>query len=248
MEHNVPQNQTNQNFVEVAPSIQSANSQNKLIPFLGIVVVTAAVGVGGYLVGMQSAVQNVSQQNVTASPLPITETNDQPVVITEMWKTARYGGIFSYEYPAGWHVVELWPEGFINEQGISIIINSSPISTAPRGGSIGTFQINVLSGLQNPDEVFLQKKAEFNSERYTDIQTETLESDLGPIEYFKGKMIGPMFEGEVVEKYFLTFNQQDPMNQQIITASLEFNKDPKLSEMLRHIVLSLEEPQDVIGQ
>ena len=50
-----------------------------------------------------------------------------------------------------------------------------------------------------------------------------------------------MFLGEPVENYFLTFetNKDDPANQQVIIASMLFKKDPQLSEMLRHVVLSI---------
>jgi len=239
-----PQNETIQTFTEVVPPSNTANPQKKVILFLGVIVLIALASVCGYLAGMQRPTQELSQQIVPSSPSPKTELTELSTTTSDEWKTAKYGGVFSYEYPAGWHVAELWPEGNYNEQGISIVIDPSPISTAPRGGSLGTFQINVLDGLQDPDQVFLQKKAEFNSERYTDIQTETLESDLGPIYYVKGKVVDGMFGGEIVERYFFTFdrNQNDLANQRVVTASLEYNKDPKLSEMLRHIVLSFKKP------
>lgn len=153
---------------------------------------------------------------------------------SENWKTADFG-IFTYEYPSGWHVAELWGDG------TNIAIDPKPIRTSPRGGGpIATFEINVLNGNQNPDEILAKNMETFNEENYDDIYKESIKADIGDIYYYKGKVPPGMYEGANVEKYFFTFkrNPDDPINQFVVTASLTFHDDPQLSEMLRHIVTS----------
>lgn len=257
MEHTQPQGLSPQSASRQTAPLAPA-SQNKLALPIGLLLVIVFAGVSGYLFGQQRSVQTVSQEITAVLPSPTSQAPvavassspelagaDMAADVPNQWRMANHGQLFSYEYPASWHVAELWPDGDIQTQGITIALDPSPINTAPRGGPIATFKINVLSGQQNPEQVFAQKKAQFNSENYTDIQSEVLQSELGPIYYFKGKMIGPMYEGEQVENYFFTFNQKDPLNQQIIVATMELNKDPKMSELLRHVVLSFKFPPKV---
>ncbi len=192
---------------------------------------------------MKVAIKQLETKLSLVKPVSIT-SKDQTQTSSTDWKTAKFGDLLSYDYPANWHVAVLWPNGNLADQGISIVMDPNPIDTSPRDGSIATFTIDVRNGLANPDQAFTDSKAQFNSDRYKDIQTETLQSSLGPIYYYKGKMVGPMYAEEIVERYYLTFNQNknDPANQAIVTAELDKNSDPKLSEMLRHIVMSFKKP------
>jgi hypothetical protein len=178
---------------------------------------------------------------------PITTASPQPSPIKDQgisWATAKYANLFSYEYPAGWHVAELWQENYA-ENGIIIAIDPKPISTAPRGGPLATFEITLLSGNQNPDEILQKRMENFNSDNYYEINKETIQADIGTVFYRQGKIAGEMMKGASVESYFFTFhkNPNDLINQQVVIANLIFNDDPKLSEMLRHIVLSFKELQ-----
>jgi hypothetical protein len=176
--------------------------------------------------------QSSQEKELEISPSPTTETTK--------WKTSQFGSLL-YEYPENWHVAELWG----NEGEVVIAIDPNPITTAPRGGPLATFEIRVISGLQNPNERLEREKASFNEPYYTDITTETISSDLGLIYHFRGKMAGEILKGQPVETYYLIFNanqnanQNDPINQQIIIATLSLNDDPNISSMLRHIVSGL---------
>ena len=122
-------------------------------------------------------------------------------------------------------------------------MDPNPISTAPRGGPLATFEIRVINGMPNPDEIFQEERSKVNENNYYDITSETLTSDLGTIYHYKGKIAGEMLKGESIEQYFLTFkkSENDPHNQQIIVASLMLQDDVELSAMLRHIVLSFKQ-------
>jgi len=161
-----------------------------------------------------------------------------PTSKIEEYKTAKYGR-FSYEYPVGWHVAELWQD--TSREGIIIAMDPNPISTAPRGGPLATFEIRLINGQPNPNEIFSEEMSKFNQENYTDITKETIKSDLGPIYHYRGKINGEMLGGEPMESYYLTFetNKNDPSNQQVIIATMALKSDSKLSEMFRHVILSI---------
>lgn len=167
----------------------------------------------------------------------------EPLVGESFWKRAEFGGLFSYEYPEGWHVAELW----LQDQAGSVItvaMDPKPISTAPRGGSLATLELAVRNGLPNPNEVLSQMIDVFRSE-LSDLEEEIIQSELGPITHIKGKYTMEMFKGEPVEKYFLTFETglNDPINQQVITASLFPANDKTYSDMLERVVMSLKKRQ-----
>ncbi len=183
------------------------------------------------------------QPKQTSAPVMVVSPQPSPTANQIAgWKTAQWGSLFSYEYPDGWHVAELWQDNYA-ENGIMIAIDPKPISTAPRGGPLATFEITLLNGNSNPDEILQKRMDGFNSDNYSDIVKETITADIGTVYYYKGKVAGEMMQGASMESYFFTFhkNPNDLPNQQVVVASLIFKDDPQLSEMLRHIVLSFKE-------
>ena len=106
----------------------------------------------------------------------VVERQISPTIAQNEYKSIKHGGLFSYEYPVGWHVAELWPDTF--DQGISVVMNPEPISTSPGDGPMGTFELRIINGRQNPNEFLNQEMAKFNQESYTDIIKETISSDL----------------------------------------------------------------------
>lgn len=216
---------------------QSGGLKNLILPLFCILTIT-----GSFLVGIRIGKGQEADQLLTTVPTPaISRINPTTVPAQQPtgWKTARFGGLFSYDYPAGWHVAELWQENYA-ENGITIAIDPDPINTAPRGGPLSTFAISVLNGNKNPDEILAKKIDSFSPANYTDITQETISADIGKIYHYSGKIAGEMLKGQPVENYYFTFNQNpaDPLNQQVIVASMQLKEDPQLSEMLRHIVLS----------
>lgn len=231
--------------VQTPPVSVSADAPAKtgdLLNMLLVIITIASLGAAGFF-----GYQNYQiKQDVVSKPVP-TETPQRPSPSPKKptptpaseWKEAKFGGLFSYEYPQNWHVADIWPQ--TAAQGITLAMDPKPISTAPRGGPLATFEIRILSGLPNPNEVFEQEKAKFNEKNYSGITNEAIDSPLGPIYHYKGKFLPGMFEGQPIETYYLTFQGalNDPQNQQVLIATMVLNNDPKLSEMLRHVVLSI---------
>ncbi|RJQ38497.1 hypothetical protein C4559_01770 [Candidatus Microgenomates bacterium] len=245
------ENEIQSNIPPVQPLSQTptpippSSNWSKVLLFtvLGLIIVSGSVFVGIQIGKNQmSNQQPIVTQPIITSP---TQTVINPTTLpngsnpTTSWKTAKFGGLFSYEYPMGWNVGELWQENYA-ENGIVIAIDPNPISTAPRGGPLATFEITILNGNKNPDEILAKKISNFNQTNYTDITQETIPADIGKIYHYKGKIAGEMLKGEPMESYFFTFNQNpnDPINQQIIIATLALKNDSQLSTMLKHIVLS----------
>lgn len=238
------QEQPSASPVTPLPQIPVLSSKNwlKILLFilLGLIVVAGSV-FAGIQIGKR---QTTSQQSTTTSNSTSLPTNSgAPTNLSTDWKTAKFGGLFSYDYPMGWNVAELWQENY-SENGIMIAIDPSPISTAPRGGPLATFEITVLNGNKNPDEILAKKISNFNQDNYSDITQEAISADIGKIYHYKGKIAGEMLKGEPVESYFFTFNQNpnDPLNQQVVVATLALKDDPQLSAILKHIVLSFKKP------
>ncbi len=158
------------------------------------------------------------------------------------WPRTNFMGNYSFEYPAGWHVSNQWwprvsPESAESQgQTISILINSEPINTAPRGGPISQIMISDKSGLQNPNEVFNQDRESFKKS-LQDLEEETIQADFGTIYRYKGK-IDVYYQMVETERYYFTIQGkiQDNINKHIIMASLE--TEISNSEVLRKIVTS----------
>ncbi|MDP3998150.1 MAG: hypothetical protein Q8P89_00845 [bacterium] len=224
------------------PSASGSTKTGAFKTILLIIITIAALGAAGFFgyQNYQIKQELAARPSLAETPqsTPTTTPKPTPTPASE-WKEAKFGSLLSYDYPQNWHVAEIWPQ--TAGQGITLAMDPNPISTAPRGGPLATFEIRVLNGLPNPNEVFEQEKAKFNQENYSDITTEIINSPLGPVYYYKGKFLPGMFEGQPIENYYLTFQGvlNDPPNQQILIVSMALKGDPKLSEMLRHVVLSI---------
>lgn len=239
------ENQTEQPVTPIRTQTELLTEKSR-ITIIFIVLFFLLLGASSFLYYQYIQLKQQSNNIVTEiSTTPSPQVNPNSSLLSDQtitWKTDKHASLFSYEYPFGWHVAELWQEN-VAQNGIMLVIDPNPISTAPRGGPIGTFEITILNGNKNPDEILQQRIDGFNSGNYLDITNEVINADIGTVYYYKGKMVGPMFGGEPVESYFFTFhkNPNDLINQQVVIATLALKNDPKLSEMLRHIVLSFKE-------
>lgn len=182
----------------------------------------------------------MSEQTTSATSLTCPKIS--PTSLPEKWSVATFGNSFSYEYPSGWHVAEIW-EGDYSKNGVAIAIDPKPINMAPRGGPRSTFQIRVFNGIPNPDEFLVEEINRFTDKDYSDIEKKEIDAEFGKIYHFRGKVRGEMYKGEPIELYFTTLNKSasDKVNQQVIVAELVFNNDPKISEQFRHVILSIKE-------
>ncbi len=244
MENNTPVSESH----SVNPQLPTVSNTVKVFRFLVILAVISPLVYTNYVLRNRleeyTSQQPTPSSAITQSPTPTTVISPNlPVTPTptesksDQWQMAKYGGVFSYMYPTGWHVAELWPEA--SGGPIRIAMDSKPITTAPMGGPSSTFNINFYNGLPKPDAKIADLKAELKPEYFTDIKTETIDSVNGPIFYHSGKMSGEYMNGTKVETYLFTVKRSasDPQNVQVMQAVL-YGGDQKQGEMLRYIVLS----------
>lgn len=248
MENNLPSTEN-----QIAkPQTPSVSNGVKAFRFLLIFALISPLVYTNYL--LSNKLKQYTTQNNTPTPspsvvLPSTSPTITPLVVsvsasptlseikTDLWQTAKHGGVFSYMYPTGWHVAELWPE--VSGGPIRLAMDPSPITTAPMGGPSSMFNINFYNGLPKPNEKLSELKSQLKPEYFTDIKTETIDSVNGPVFYHSGKMSGEYMNGIKVENYLFTVKKSttDPYNVQVMQATL-YSGDQKLSEMFRYVVLS----------
>ena len=206
------------------------NSKNTLLLVEGMLIIFLVL-FSGFL-----AYQNQLLVKPSASlPEPTAEKDSDG-----SWEERDFGP-FSYQYPKGWHVAELWDEKLVAGK-ILIAIDPKPISTAPRGGPLATFEIVVKSGLKNPDAEFKKEMEDFKktADELEDFKEEKIASDLGPIYYYRGVVKSDYLQGATIQKYFLTFEtgSNDLINQQVLSATL-ISDDSEPTELFRKIILSI---------
>lgn len=236
------------------PTPQTTNSSKVVTLLLAIILVlVSGVILLGYQVFSQQNLpvgQSITQPTPTlvldSAHLEQGTINDSATPSSELqtmpseWATTKFGGLFSYQYPSGWHVAELWDMG--TDRSVMIAMDPAPISSAPRGGPIATIEISVINGKPNPNETLEQKKAEIDMDYFTNITSETVTMSHGEVYHFKGESTADMGFGVVVEKYIFSIkeSQTDPINQQVIIAN-SFPKSDADSERLRYIVENIKE-------
>lgn len=240
------------------PTPQTTNSSKVVTLLLAIILVlVSCLILLGYQVFSQentSSMQPIMQPITQPTPTLIldsahlnqnTQTNLSTLsaelqAMPSEWSTTKFGGLFSYQYPSGWHVAELWDMGM--DRSVILAMDPKPISTSPRGGPIATIEISIINGKPNPNEILEQKKAEIDMDYFTNITFETLTMTHGEVYHFKGESTADMGFGVVVEKYIFSIkeSQTDPMNQQVIIAN-SFPKSDADSERLRYIVENIKE-------
>lgn len=224
----------------IKPQVEQVSNTVKVFRFLVILAVISPLVYTNYV--LRNKLEKYTSQTPAPTPTTVispsllvtpTPTESKP----DQWQMAKYGGVFSYMYPTGWHVAELWPEA--SGGPIRIAMDPKPITTAPMDGPANTFNIYFFNGLPNPDAKLSELKAQFKPQFYTDVIVETIDSVNGPILYQSGKVSGEYMSGTKVETYLFTVKKSnsDPQNVQVMQASLN-GGDQKLSEMFRNVVLS----------
>ena len=110
------------------------------------------------------------------------------------WNSTNLMGAYTFDYPTGWHVSNRWPQDV--RQPALVLINPTPINTAPRGGPIAEITITDTSYSDDPIAYFEQKRNELK-EYYKGTET-VLEGKSGPVYYYKGmnEIYGEKYETE----------------------------------------------------
>lgn len=240
----IPTHSNNQNSSElpvqdkINQQLQTASkgNVNYLFPGLVVLISSIAFGLGGYYFGKQnySNVVRLSENTSVVSETTQTTTSFPSLSPTPniSWKRTGLMGIYSFEYPVGWHVASNW------NTPMTILIDPEPINGAPRGGPSATITISDWNGLPNPEEKYqeLQKLAISNLK--PEFINEKLIMDFGDVYHVSGKAVGPMMEDAAIENYIfmLVPNPNDGPNKHVI--EIQTIGASQYSDTLKHIVTS----------
>ncbi|MDC0449220.1 hypothetical protein OAL67_01290 [bacterium] len=110
-------------------------------------------------------------------------------------------GTLTFEYPIGWHILELWPEEA--DQAIIYWIDDEFLSTAPRGGPGADVTVNIWYNQEDPNKLFDQRRTEINSS-YTEPNQEIIKTSLGDVYRLYGTQI--IYEAEVQTEHYILMN------------------------------------------
>lgn len=231
---------------QVSTDVPTTHSRSIITWVFLTILLGISTGLGGFYLGQQTrTVQNTSFQNSSQSPTINVENTSQTKnseasnSSTSLdWKRTNVLGNLTFEYPTGWHVVALWPDGD-REEGILVKINQEPIRTAPVGASLDSLFFVQLNGLINP-EVTLQQKITDFKKSVQDMSESQITGKSGRITIIKGEtdiynILTP------IEGYFSIIpaeNTNDKFNYQVISATIA--SESKNSPILRHIMESIQ--------
>ncbi|MFC1622011.1 hypothetical protein ACFL13_01320 [Patescibacteria group bacterium] len=148
-----------------------------------IFLILVVVGAGAFIFYFY---QNYINSEDSDKAMEICSIPEQIEVLPEPedeYSTANLGA-FSFEYPIGWHVGDIWPQDLEN-MPISTWIDPKPINTAPRGGPAAAIAFNRWIQPENPDELLAQKMEEAK-DRYEDLSEEVIETDYTTVYHYSG--------------------------------------------------------------
>lgn len=178
------------------------------------------------------------QKNLTQQINKSSEISTSPSPTNEELKWANADmGIYSFNYPVGWHVANF----FRNEKNIemNIIINSKPINTGARGGPLGDIVLFEQPSSENPEIVFQETIDTFKKQNVSS-KEEILNTEIGKIYHFitlgHSEMTG---KDTYNDRYYLLVkpsSNPDNINKRNIYIETD---DQKNSDTLRKIVMSL---------
>ena len=213
--------------------------RSKFLKLLLILLFIANAALGSYLIygifNLKDTEQNPIANITDNKPI----INKKPLIKDSKWETTDFMGAYTFEYPSGWHVGNIWPQDY--SQPITVAINKEPINTAPRGGPLAEIVFTDKSGLQEPDSYFQERIDHYNNEYFISNEMETLNAPFGTIYHWTGEI--ELYEDITTnEAYLFMFEGRikDNVNKHIIEATGNPFSD-KYSEELEHIMLSFEE-------
>lgn len=217
-------------------------NQKGFTPIIILVVILFVVAVGGaYYLGTQTkgtvTLSQVPASHQSPGTYNLSPSSNPTVPVTPdqiIWKRASFSG-YSFEYPYGWHVADLWTIG--PDHAITTIINPSPINTAPRDGPLGAIAIYDWSGSQTPNDKLISEITQDKDGLESGYKEETLQTEIGSIDHIQGKLNSIQLQGTQVEYYLLLLGASDNIHKQVIEVSTLNNATS--SDILWHIVQSI---------
>lgn len=152
------------------------------------------------------------------------------------WKTTKSLGIYSLNYPSGWHVGSFWPE--MENQPITIFIDPEPVSNAPRGCPCAAITIQDYGvGEKTADQILAERRSTMKS-NYERVRETRVKTNVGTAYRYVGKF--PKEEylgGTTIEKYIIKIEGPDDINDHVLTFEIVNRTD--LSSALSYMVKNL---------
>lgn len=212
---------------------------SKLIIVVFLLLLLLLTGGAGYYLGQnQQKIQNGSAVDLANRNQEEEEENSPtPVQIgSTEWRTSKDLGPFSFEYPNGWHVTSRWPDGNFADQGVSVWMDTEPISGAPRGGPFAKIEMSWRNGNKDAKEIFENIKSTIKAD-YENVKEEIIESEIGNIYHYTAVFPEGYLGGAELDEYIMMIDVSDDINDTVITL-IAIDK-PELKDTLRHIALSI---------
>jgi len=163
------------------------------------------------------------------------EETEETASDTEEWVETSLMGSYTFEYPSGWHVANLWPDDYSNP--ITVAIHPKPINTAPRGGPLAEITMLDKSGMTDPDSYF-QERMEATEDYFEGYEKIVIPTNFGEIYHYTGKID---VYGEIKDTERYIFKIQGSVDDDINTHVIEITANPfsnAYSEILKKLVLS----------
>lgn len=213
-----------------------------LYPFSQEVTYEAPTIEAGIIEVFEESAKDGSEINKVIIPVTFLDAQSTTLPSTQKpgWKTTDLMGVYTFDYPSGWHVANQW--SYDAKEGIVVYISPTPIDTAPRGGPFNAIILTDKSGSQDAAALFEQEKTEYKS-ALTDVVEDELTTDSGiPVDHITGKV--DVYDQEMeTEAYFLLVEGPlpDQANMHILQATedLSLMGDAKNKEILRDLVKSI---------
>lgn len=212
----------------------------KFLKILLILLLLGNTALGTYLIieifslrdTEQSPVSNIINKEKA-------KIDKKPLTKSQSWETTDFMGAYTFEYPTGWHVGNIWPQNYPGS--ITVAINNEPINTAPRGGPLADIVLKDTSGLQDPDTYFQERIDHYSNDYFISNDMETLNAPFGTIYHWTGEI--ELYEDITTNEAYLFMMEgriKDNVNKHIIEATGNpFSNEH--SEELEHIILSFKE-------
>lgn len=229
---NIMENKTAE-VIDTNISPKKKGSASKFLIILLSILLLASLGINYYLYTLSDedeVITEVESQEHTA-----VEEAEEVSLDNGEWVETDFMSSYTFEYPFGWHVANLWPDDYSDP--ITIAVHPKPVNTAPRGGPLAEITILDKSGMTDPNS-YLQERIDATEDYFEGYEKIIIPTDFGEIYHYAGK-INVYGEMEDTERYI--FKIQGVSDDNINIHIVEITANPfsnAYSEILKKLVLS----------